>query len=504
VTKIKEVDVLVIGGGINGAGIARDLSGRGLSVVLCEKDDLASATSSASSKMIHGGLRYLEYYEFGLVRKALKEREVLMKSAPHIIWPMNFVLPHHKKLRPWWLIRLGLFIYDHLGGRTSLPSSSGKFLPGTRLGQPLKNTFKRGFTYADCWVEDTRLVILNAVDAREKGAEVFTRTECISFAKHPKQDIWQAVLRNNVTEDSFKVHARMVVNASGPWVDKTLGISGGVVAKHKIRHVKGSHIIVPRLYQGDHAYLLQSGDGRVVFVFPYEKKYSLIGTTDIEYSDSLDEVRISMEEVEYLCSTVNDYFRQQLKPEDVQWTFSGVRPLLDDGTGDAKAVTRDFILDMNEHHGLPVLSVYGGKLTTFRVLSEQAGDLVTQRLGKGSGAWTETAALPGGEGAGANFETFLKTMKREFNWLPEMLAYRLARAYGARTRDVLRGCKRLADMGDYLGDNVYEAEIRYLAATEWAMTAEDILWRRSKLGLHTAEDTQKKIKKLLKKIFADG
>ncbi len=499
-TKIKETDVLVIGGGVNGCGIARDLAGRGLSVILCEKDDLACATSSASTKLIHGGLRYLEHREFGLVRAALKEREVLLKSAPHIIWPLTFVLPHHKKLRPWWLIRLGLFLYDHLGGRKILPASKSHFLPGTLLGQPLKGEFRRGFSYADCWVEDTRLVVLCARDAQEKGAEILTRTECLGLAKHAKEDHWVADMRDHNTDENFRVHAKLVVNASGPWVNKTLNLAGKDVAKHKVRWVKGSHIIVPRLYQGDHAYILQNEDGRVVFTIPYEKKYTLVGTTDVEYHDDIEEVRISMEEVDYLCNAVNRFFRHPVKPESVEWTYSGVRPLVDDGDGDASAVTRDYLLEMDAVEGLPLLSVFGGKITTFRKLSEQAGALVTAKLGKGGKAWTEKAPLPGAESTAANFETFQKTLRREYAWLPDVLAQRLARAYGSRVREILRGAKRLGDLGEYLGENIYESEIKYLVNYEWAQTLEDILWRRSKLGLHTTEDTQKKMKKLLKKL----
>lgn len=501
-TDLRQTDVLVIGGGVNGAGIARDLSGRGLSVVLCEKNDLASATSSASTKLIHGGLRYLEHFEFRLVREALKEREVLLRAAPHIIWPLTFVLPHHKALRPWWLIRLGLFLYDHLGGRKILPPSKGIFLPGTRMGQPLKPPFKRGFSYSDCWVEDTRLVVLNALDAAERGAAILTRTECVNLEKHPHQEGWIATLHDHLGGHTRRLHAKMIVNASGPWVGKTLDIVGDGISKYRIRWVKGSHIIVPRLYQGDHAYILQNGDGRVVFVIPYEKKFSLIGTTDVEYHDSLEEVRIDDAEADYLCAAVNAYFRPQIKPEDILWTYSGVRPLVDDGHKSAKEVTRDYILDLEQSRGAPILSVYGGKITTFRRLSEQAGDRVVETLGRGGKAWTQDAPLPGAEAGAANFNTFLKTLRREYNWLPEPLAQRLARAYGSRTRDILRGCKRLSDMGAHLGEQVYEAEIRYLAAIEWARTLEDVIWRRSKLGLHVSAATQREIEKVLKKSLA--
>ena len=499
---MKTMDVLVIGGGVNGAGIARDLAGRGLTVMLCEKDDLASATSSASTKLIHGGLRYLEYKKFKLVREALIEREVLLRSAPHIIWPLTFVLPHHSKLRPWWLIRLGLFLYDHLGGRKILPSSKGLSFAGTKFGQPLKQSFKRGFSYADCWVDDARLVVLNALDAYEKGAQVLTRTECAKLEKHPEEAGWIATLHDHITDSNTRVHVQLVVNAAGPWVNQVLGLVGEGVEKYKVRWVKGSHIIVPRLFQGDQAYILQQPDGRIVFAIPYEKKYTLIGTTDSDYKDDLEEVRISLEEVEYLCAAVNRYFRHQISPEDVEWTYSGVRPLHEEpGVTEAAAATREYLLDIEEHKGGKILSVYGGKITTFRKLAEHAGEKVVEILGRGKGNWTENASLPGGEGSAANFETFLKTLRREYNWLPEALALRYARAYGSRSREFLRGFKHLADLGEHLGDNIYEVEISYLVNVEWALTVEDVLWRRSKLGLHISEDTQKNIKRVLKKIL---
>jgi glycerol-3-phosphate dehydrogenase len=493
-------DVVVIGGGVNGAGIARDLSGRGLSVLLCEKNDLASATSSASTKLIHGGLRYLEHYEFRLVREALKEREVLLKSAPHIIWPLTFILPHHGKLRPRWLIRLGLFIYDHLGGARSLPGSKSHYLTGTTLGQPLKLNFKRGFSYSDCWVEDTRLVVLNAVDAAEKGADIMTRTACTGLTALQGGG-WHVTLRDEISGESFTVETALVVNAAGPWVAETLKLTQQDIGKHKVRWVKGSHLIVPRLYQGEHAYILQNADKRIVFVIPYEKKYSLIGTTDVDYKGNLDEIRVDLDEVEYLCQSVSVYFRHPVKPEDVLWTYSGVRPLVDDGTSDAKEVTRDYIIDHDICDGANILSVYGGKITTFRRLSEQVADQTVAILGRGGQAWTAAAPLPGAETSGANFDTFVKTMRREFNWLPESLAHRLARAYGGRVRDILRGCKRLPDLGRHFGEQVYEAEIRYMVTKEWARTLEDVLWRRSKLGLHISEETERNIQDFLNEIL---
>jgi len=501
-SKMKEVDVLVIGGGVNGAGIARDLVGRGLSVTLCEKGDLAGATSSASTKLIHGGLRYLEYYKFKLVREALIEREVLLRSAPHIISPLTFILPHHNKLRPWWMIRLGLYLYDYLGPRKMLSASKGLSFAGTRFGQPLKRDYTRGFSYADCRVDDARLVVLNARDAHEKGAEILTRTECSKVEKNPEGAGWTATLHDLITGAKSHVQAQLIVNAAGPWVNEVLGLVREGEQKYKVRWVKGSHIIVPRLYQGDHAYILQQQDNRIVFAIPYEKKYTLIGTTDLDYHGDLDAVRINMEEVEYLCNSVNLYFRQQIKPEDVEWTYSGVRPLHEEpGVTDASAATREYLLDVEELNGGKILSVYGGKITTFRKLSEHAGEIVVGLLGRGKGNWTADASLPGGEGAGAHFETYLKTLHREYNWLPEALLLRYAHAYGARCREFLRGAKRLADLGEDLGENMYEAEIAYLVNAEWALTSEDILWRRSKLGLHLSAETQENIERALKKIL---
>lgn len=496
--KIKETDVLVIGGGINGAGIARDLAGRGLSVVLCEKGDLASATSSKSSKMIHGGLRYLEHYEFRLVREALKERDNLLHAAPHLVQPMSFVLPHHKKLRPWWMIRAGLFLYDLLAGfRKKLPSSYGDVLTGTLMGEPLKREFERGFVYSDCWVDDARMVVLNAMGAAEKGADILTRTECTDLYRHADQPRWVAALDNLVNGEKLKVHARLIVNASGPWVNQTLNLAAPEAVRHKIRWVRGSHIVVPRLYQGDHAYLLQNDDKRVVFMWPYEKKYTLIGTTESEFTGNLDKPKATVAEKEYLCAAVNKFFRHAVKPSDVIWDYSGIRPLIDDGHQNASSVSREYLLDIQQIKDLPLINVYGGKITTFRPLSEHVGNEAVKLLGKGGKKWTRQASLPGGEGAGENIAIFMKTLKREFNWMPEPLLYRYAHAYGARCRVVLKNCRRIADLGQHFGDQVYEAEIRYLLEHEWAMTAEDILWRRSKLGLHVSPETQQNIEAYL-------
>ena len=497
-----DVDVLVIGGGINGVGIARDAAGRGLSVVLCEKDDLASATSSASTKLIHGGLRYLEHYEFRLVRDALIEREVLLRSATHIIRPLTFVLPHNAQQRPAWMIRLGLFLYDHLsgpGGRRMLAGSSSVNLRAGQYGRPLKADYKKGFTYSDCWVDDSRLVVLSAIDAKEKGATILTQAECTGLSRRTDGgEGWDATIKNHQKGGNYNVHARLVVNAAGPWVDRVTGMVNQELAKHHLRLVKGSHIIVPQIYKGDHAYIFQNDDKRIVFAIPYEGNYTVIGTTDVDFKGNADEVHADVAEVEYLCAAVNRYFSKQIKPDNVIWTYSGIRPLLDDGGDKASSVTRDYILELDDWQGAPILSVFGGKITTFRKLSEQAGDMLVAKLAKGKPAWTKGAPLPGGEMQTSSFETFYKTFRKEFNWMPEELIRRYARSYGTRTRVFLRGCRRLPDLGRNLGDNVYEAEMLYLIHHEWALTPEDVLWRRSKLGLHVSDDTKENITAFLK------
>lgn len=492
-------DILVIGGGINGAGIARDLAGRGAKVVLCEQGDLASGTSSASTKIIHGGLRYLEQYNFKLVREALREREVLLRSAPHLISPMDFVLPHNKKLRPYWMIRLGLFLYDHLGPRDILPGSEGLDFQKHVTGLPLKKGCRKGVMYSDCWTDDARLVITNAIDAREHGAEILTRTKCKTIRKKRGSHIWRAMLEDQITKKETFVDAKLVVNAGGPWVDQIVeGISKGM-ADHHIRMVKGSHIIVPKLYEGSHAYILQNTDKRIVFVIPYEGLFSLIGTTDIDYSGDPAKTEISDEEVEYLCRVVNAYFKPQVKPENVVWSYSGVRALVDDGAGKASSVTRDYVLEMKEYESLPILSVYGGKLTTYRKLSEQAADKIMERLGQKSEPWTAMATLPGGNIKTSDFNMFFKSFCNEFEWLPKEVALRYCKSYGTRARYFLRGARKIADLGEHLGGGIYEAEIAYLVMKEWATTMDDILWRRSKWGLHIPDETEKNIARILRK-----
>ena len=488
----EQVDLLVVGGGINGAGIARDAAGRGLSVLLCEQDDLGSATSSASTKLIHGGLRYLEYYEFRLVREALIEREVLLRAAPHIIWPLTFVLPHDRGLRPAWLIRLGLLLYDHLGGRKLLPGSRSLDLARDPLGKPLRDAFRKGFSYADCWVEDSRLVVLNAMDAAERGAEVLTRTRCHSARR--VEGLWEAELAPRDGGAARTVRARALVNAAGPWVTDVLSRVSGSNREKGLRLVKGSHIVVPRLFEGAQAYIFQHPDGRVIFAIPYERDFTLVGTTDVPYREDPAEVAITTEEIAYLCEAVSRYFTRPVTPAEVVWSYSGVRPLYDDMSESASAVTRDYVFDLDTPEGeAPLLSIFGGKITTYRKLAEHALSRLQPLLDNDKPGWTATASLPGGNIAGADFESFLSTLSASRPWLPAALARRYARAYGTRVEDLLGSAGAIEDLGTALGDGLYEAEIDYLMRKEWAISAEDILWRRSKLGLHVSPETRAKL-----------
>jgi len=487
------VDLLVVGGGVNGTGIARDAVGRGLSVLLCEQDDLASHTSSASSKLIHGGLRYLEHYEFRLVREALIEREVLLRSAPHIIWPLRFVLPHEPGMRPAWLIRLGLFLYDHLGGRERLPGSRAIDLRSDPAGAPLKAAYRKAFTYADCWVEDARLVVLNAIDAAERGAEILTRHRCTGAGR--ANGLWHVTLRPTGGGAERVVRARCLVNAAGPWVSRFLTENLQLPALNRVRLVKGSHIVVPRLYDHDSPYILQHADRRVIFVIPYERDYALIGTTDLDYDGDPAKVAISDPEIAYLCQAVSRYFVDPVTPAQVRWSYAGVRPLYDDSTSDVSAVTRDYVFDLARPDGAaPLLSVFGGKITTSRRLAEHALDQLRPVMGFTAGAWTGSAPLPGGDMPGADFDTFLASVQSLYPWLPADLARRYARAYGTRLERVLDGARDLAALGEHLGDGLYEAEVDYLVRNEWARTDGDILWRRSKLGLHVSGQTAARLR----------
>lgn len=478
----RRVDLLVVGGGVNGCGIARDAAGRGLSVLLCEQGDLAGATSSASSKLVHGGLRYLEHYEFRLVRESLAEREVLLASAPHIIRPLRFLLPHHPGLRPAWMLRLGLLVYDHLGPRRRLPPTRGVALRRDPAGGPLLPRYVRGFEYSDCRVDDARLTVLLAVDAAERGAAVLTRTRLERAAR--EDDGWRATLIGEGGR-ATTVRARAVVNAAGPWVAEALqrcGLGGGRAA---VRLVKGSHVVVPRLYDGPQAYTLQSADGRVVFAIPYEGGFTLIGTTDVVYEGDPSKAAASTAETEYLLGVVADYFERRPAASDVVWSYAGVRPLHDDGRADASAVTRDYVFDLDAEAGqAPILSVYGGKITTFRRLAEHALSDLSKVMPIPGRPWTADAPLPGGDIPAGDVEAFAARMQAARPWMDRAVMRRLCGAYGTRVEALLDGVKAPGDLGDDLGAGLTERELDYLRAREWARTAEDVLWRRSKLGLH--------------------
>ncbi|CAH1670696.1 MULTISPECIES: glycerol-3-phosphate dehydrogenase [unclassified Chelatococcus] len=478
-------DLLVIGGGVNGVGIARDAVGRGLKVILCEREDLASATSSASSKLIHGGLRYLEQYEFRLVREALAEREVLLGIAPHIVRPLRFVLPHNATLRPAWMIRVGLFLYDHLAKRSRLPGSHGIDLRQGAEGAPLRTELTKGFVYSDCAVDDSRLVVLNAMDAAQRGAEILTRTACTAARR--EGTLWHATLTD---EDgrTRPVKARALVNAAGPWVTDVLQHVLHANSRDHLRLVQGSHIVVPRLYEGDHAYILQNPDERIVFVIPYHRAYTLIGTTDVAYDGDPAVAAISPAETTYLCESVSRYFARQVRPDEVVWTYSGVRPLYDDADQNASAnnpstVTRDYVFDVSggSDGTPPLLSVFGGKLTTYRRLAEHALDKLAPFLNASATGWTKTAPLPGGDLGGVSIEAFARDFAARHPWLPADLASRYVHSYGTLAAKLVGDALSLADLGEHLGSGLYAREVDYLVAHEWARSPDDILNRRTKL-----------------------
>ncbi|HWW32973.1 MAG TPA: glycerol-3-phosphate dehydrogenase [Steroidobacteraceae bacterium] len=474
-------DLLVVGGGINGTGIARDAAGRGLTVLLCEQDDLAAHTSSASTKLIHGGLRYLEEFHFALVRRALIEREVLLRSAPHIMRPLHFIMPHAPHLRPAWMIRAGLFLYDHLAHRTHLAASGSVDLRTHIAGTALKSGYARGFVYSDGQTDDSRLVVLNALDARERGAVILTRTRCERL--NEQHGGWRATLAG--AGGRVQIGARVAVNATGPWVDRFVGGATPVRTIHRVRLVKGSHIVVPRLFDHRFAYIFQNEDRRIVFAIPYEHDFTLLGTTDVDYHGDPAAVRIDAAELEYLCALANRYFRRQITPGEVVWSYSGVRPLLADESRDPMSVTRDYALELRRRPA-PMLSVFGGKITTYRRLAEDAIDLLAPLLGTRADPWTARATLPGGDMPDGSFAVFLRTVERRYPWLPPRLHLRYAHAYGTRIGRMLGSATAIADLGLELLPGLYEREAEYLCREEFARTAEDILWRRTKLGLHLA------------------
>ena len=486
-------DVAIIGGGINGCGIARDAAGRGWSVFLCEQNDLASATSSASTKLIHGGLRYLEYYEFRLVREALLERETLWKIAPHIIWPLRFVLPHQKGLRPAWLLRLGLFVYDHLGGRKLLPPARTLHLDKDVAGKPLKDSFTLGFEYSDCWVEDSRLVALNARDAANRGATIAPRTRCLSGKR--EGGVWTLVLKDSLSGEIREVKARALINAAGPWVGDVLTSVVQTANSAPVRLVKGSHIVVPKLYDHDRCYIFQNPDKRIFFAIPYEQDFTLIGTTDLDYSGDPGAPHASPEEITYMCQGASEYFKTPVEASQVVWSYSGVRPLYDDGASEAQAATRDYVLKLDAAAGAPaLLSIYGGKITTHRRLAESALAMLAPHLPASTrpAGWTGQEALPGGDFPMLGFDAQVAATRAKYPFLAPALARRLVRAYGTTAFALLGEAKSQADLGRDFGAGLTEAEIRYLVAQEWAMRADDIVWRRSKLGLRlsTAQITE--------------
>ncbi len=472
-------DLCVIGGGINGVGIARDAAGRGLSVVLAERDDLACGTSSASSKLIHGGLRYLEQYQFRLVRESLAEREVLLAAAPHLIRPLRFVLPLHSGLRPAWMIRLGLFFYDHIGGRRALPATRGVRRGRDAVLEPLAAQYLRGFEYSDCWADDARLVAVNAVDACERGARIEVGWALRSAVR--EGGLWRVEL-GSADGRSRALRVRAVVNAAGPWVEEVLRAAGTHRPQH-LRLVKGSHVVVPRLYDGPQCYTLQNADGRVVFMIPYETHYTLVGTTDVPFTGDPRRLRADPEEIEYLCGVVSEYSRRAALPADVVWSYSGVRPLYDDGHRNASTVTRDYSFDLDAPEGAaPLLSVFGGKLTTYRKLAEHALSELLPALKIRSTPWTRAATLPGGDFPRGDFAAFVQDAQRRYGWADPGLVHRLCRAYGTRIERVL-GAGAAAALGESFGADLHEGELRYLRDHEWAATGEAVLWRRSKLGL---------------------
>ncbi|OUS08132.1 glycerol-3-phosphate dehydrogenase [Rhodobacterales bacterium 52_120_T64] len=507
-TNTEICDLFVIGGGINGCGIARDSAGRGLSVTLAEMGDLASATSSASTKLFHGGLRYLEYFEVRLVREALKERETLLRAMPHISWPMRFVLPYHKDMRfegdtptskilslvmPWmrgrrpaWLIRFGLFLYDNLGGRKILPGTTTVDLRNDAAGAPLRDKFEKAYEYSDCWIEDARLVVLNARDAEKRGAKIMTRTKVVSADR--VDDIWHVTVKNCNTGETNLHKARMLVNAGGPWVESIIRNTAKVASTESVRLVRGSHIVTRKLFDHDKCYFFQGEDGRIIFAIPYETDFTLIGTTDSDHSDLTTKPVCTDEEVEYLRLFASKYFKTPIKKDDVVWSYSGVRPLYDDGASTATAATRDYVLSVDKDGGAPLLNVFGGKITTYRKLAESALAKITPFFPGVSGTWTAGVPLPGGDFPVDGVANLIEELKANHNFLDEFWARRLIKAYGTEATEVLANAKTSADLGQTFGATLTAKEVTWLIEREYARTADDVVWRRSKLGLRMSND----------------
>ena len=517
-SKLKKVDLFVIGGGINGCGIARDAVGRGLSVTLAEMNDIGGATSSSSTKLFHGGLRYLEYFEFRLVRESLIEREVLLRMMPHISWPMRFVLPLSSEMRfenstptsrllnflmPWakgkrpaWLIRLGLFLYDNLGGRKILPGTSSISLSNDLVGNALKKKFKKAFEYSDCWIEDNKLVALNALDAKNLGAKILTRAKVIEAKR--VDGFWKIVVENQITREVEEHHSKVLINAAGPWVADVINSKLQLNSKDNIRLVRGSHIVVPKLYDHDKCYFFQGTDGRIIFSIPYEYDFTLIGTTDADHDDIKTKPTCSDAERDYLINFASQYFTKEISPKDVVWSYSGVRPLYDDGTENASAATRDYVLKL-EHNGgsAPLLNIFGGKITTYRKLAEAAIAEISKFFPDLKEPWTANSSLPGGDFSVQDVAKLIKKLQLEFNFLSEIKAKRLIRAYGLNAWELLKGATKLEDLGEQFGEFLTQREVEYLRKNEFVIEADDIIWRRTKLGLIMSEQDKKRLSEYL-------
>lgn len=490
----KVYDLFIIGGGINGSAIAADAAGRGLTVMLCEKNDLASGTSHASSKLIHGGLRYLEFYEFGLVKKALREREVLLFRAPFLIKPLEFILPHENHLRPAWMIKLGLFLYDHLSKRKYIPKSKTVNLSSDIRGKGLQPHLKKGFSYYDCFTDDSRLVVLNALSAKEHGATILTRTEFISAER--ENNAWKILIKDKATGNVIHQYAKVLINVSGPWVRETQQKIKNTELSCEITLDKGSHIVVKKLYEGDFAYILQNHDNRIVFAIPYLEKYTLIGTTDVHYSNHLDAIHIDPEEEMYLCHIINNYFKKNINKNDIIWSYSGVRCLKAQIGHTNATTTRDFQLLTEVKNDLPLITIIGGKLTTHRILAEEVIDHLNRYFPQMKQAWTSALPLPGGDIP--DISQFHAMLKNQFSWLPNDLLQRYINCYGTNIFKLFHNIHSINDLGMHFSHGLYQKEIEYLIKNEWAKTAEDILWRRTKLGLSFNEEETKNLKDWIK------